>query len=234
MTRTMLCATCVLAAVLLATASPASAEIIQSVANASFGSLPVSATDLANDDQPSFASITATPGVFGGNSTYLVDGTMSLPGNTDINFTPPNGSVVTIQLSAGPGSNSPLGYDISSIVTTTGFIIDRAVQNYDVAYETVGGVWNSLPSVVNLGTEGFSDEVQVTTQDNSNPWIATGVEALKFTFHDAGSPAVYSTAVYQEIDVNGRATPSSVPEPGTLALLASGVIGLAYAWRKRK
>jgi len=233
--KSRLVVTCTTLGILMI-AAVASAEIVATPTSGTYGTLAVSGTDLANSNQPSFVSITPMVGNWGnGGTSYLVDGTVNPNPNADQNqFAAVNGAVVTIQLSAGTGSNSPLGYDISSIVTTTGNWTARQIQSYDLAYETMGGTWVSLPSVVNLGTESNNGSVQVAIyEDNpSVSWIATGVQAIRFTFHNASvPPAAYGEAVYQEIDVFGRATPT--PEPGMLVLLATGLAGLlAYAWRR--
>ena len=75
----------------------------------------------------------------------------------------------------------------------------------------------------------------MTISSGTSAPIATGVNQLQFTFHpdpQASYLAAGYPDMYREIDVNGIA---SVPEPGAIVLLATGLIGLlAYAWRKRR
>ncbi|HEY3934552.1 MAG TPA: PEP-CTERM sorting domain-containing protein [Gemmatimonadales bacterium] len=68
--------------------------------------------------------------------------------------------------------------------------------------------------------------------DAGTAWIA-GLEDI-YTGHNGGSDADYQDELFR-IDDDGISTPKDVtPEPGTMTLLATGLVGLAASTRRRK
>jgi hypothetical protein len=223
-------------AALLCCTAPASASVIVNLQTGACGTFPVSNNDLIEAGQPSLASVVLTSGEakWGSDVSKLVDGSVyggSTFTDTAQTLTPADGSVVTVTLDT---TTNTLGYNISSIVSTAAMDLfggySRASQKYDVAYSTVSApsTWVNLSGDAGATVNRLADtspESQVTVTSGSAAPIATGVKALKFTFHDLG---YYPQNEYREIDVVG----SAVPEPSTFVLLA--LAGLGLAWIKRK
>ncbi len=143
-------------------------------------------------------------------------------------FAPSDGAIVTVALNT---TVSPLGYDIDSIVTVSASSGPRLGQKFDLWYSLVANpdafvlVTGDNGATVNRAGGPCAADVSTITGDSP---IATGVAKLQFQFYSYDGA---NENVYREIDVFGAA----VPEPGTLALLATGLIGLlCYAWRRRK
>ena len=83
-----------------------------------------------------------------------------------------------------------------------------------------------------------SDSADVTIGATS--WGSSSSHITMFLNGDISIARIYGAAltgsqVIQNFDANGARFGFAVPEPGTLAILATGLFGLAvYAWRRRK
>ena len=175
----------------------------------------VSATDLIDASQTTtFSSIDLTSGtaMYGSSVNMLNDGSEGggATANTGPSLVPQDGTVVTVVLNT---SENTAGYDINRIVSLTGEAdgTDRISQKYDVEYHVVGGGWTGLAgdsgatvarSFTSTTDGQYVGELQVTISG----MILTGVDQLRFTFHD--NP---SQAAYREIDVFGLPTGGVVP-----------------------
>ncbi len=131
------------------------------------------------------------------------------------------GTFVTYTLNT---ASAPLGYDISSIAVYGGWNDNgRDQQLYTVAYSVIGSSdFIDLTSVnFNPTIDGGQQSATLTTiSDNSGPFVASGVDAIRFTFNNPAPENGYTG--YAELDVFGVAT---VPEPGVFAsLCAAGAV----------
>jgi len=92
---------------------------------------------------------------------------------------------------------------------------DGTAHNFQIALDTTAANWKTT-----FYLDG--DEVYSHTYADGNPWI-------QYVGFGVGDSSAGSTVDNFSLSV------SEIPEPGTLALLACGLIGLlAYAWRKRR
>lgn len=117
---------------------------------------------------------------------------------------------------------NPLGYDISSIATYTGWNDNRAGQNYTVSFSLVGSEDFTEVLVVNQAANATS--LVTTITDDAGALLGTGVDVIRFDIGISGAENVY-----REIDAFGVAT---VPEP-SVSLLA-GLAGMALLRRRRR
>ena len=222
MTRTMLCATCVLAAVLMAMASTGRAELITD------GSFEVGPTGYASA-APSISSI----GDGAWQTTYFAGVTGAYSGSSPFgnNGIIPDGNQVAFV--EGIYYPSSISQAVSGLTPGTQYLVSFSDNATTAPWaEPTLGVYID-------GTQEFTQVVAPVEASGSftQPYhlesftftATSDTQTLKFQVAASGSDNVAL------ID-NVLMTPvSSVPEPGTLALLASGIMGLSvYAWRKRR
>jgi hypothetical protein len=207
------------------------------------GVIPTLTNDLANSGQSTFLSITSSvPGGYGSNTTGLVDGTLfggsgysdTVPGYVvgNENSSLPQTATITIAFDT---SVNTLGYDITKITTSSAYQYKATNQHYTVEV-LKGGVWQGISGLGNVDSDGtvvWGRQMAIYDADSgvaTGAAMVSGISAIRFNL----TGPFDGSDIYREIDVVGTAT-AAVPEPGTLALLAGGLMGLiAYAWRKRK
>ena len=125
-------------------------------------------------------------------------------------------------------SVNTFGYDISEILLFSGWSDDRAGQDYTISYSVVGSA-----DFVTLGTQvteaATNGSLVTRTYDDGAGNIATGVDQIRFQFHNYNATAT----VFREFDVIGVA---AIPEPGSYALLAglAGLTGLVSVMARRR
>jgi hypothetical protein len=226
--------------VLAAMTATSNADTVQvTAANASFngGWNSTLAGDIRTDDllQTSLSSTSFIVGsaTYGSSHTKLYDGLYGSSSTTDSDFCPTS-PTTTVEFLLDTTVNTK-GYDISNIASLSGYWGDtRSQQVYDVYTKTATTAYSLLYSVTASlagNVSAKATDVKVTAVGSQGGVIASGVTGIEVVFYDSGVSG-YGVSVYHELDVVGTAT---VPEPGTLTLLAAGLLGLiAYAWRKRK
>lgn len=176
-----------------------------------------------------------------GDTNGIYDGVHvagDLTANGGNSYLQPDPVVMTFDL-----TGSVTGYDITSITSIAGWIVNRDIhadQNYTVSVSFVGdsayipltltGAFDVVSggSIVYapFNTSG-SGASKVTITDNSSGVIASGVDSIRFNFF------VPST-VFQEIDVLGVAS-GAIPEPSSSALLLGfGATALVIMRRRRR
>jgi hypothetical protein len=182
-------------------------------------------------DATSGNSPSAWPAVAKGFSHTPVAGdTYTLTGTIVCDLT--EGAYTDLRISDGKGSTFNIGTNIygyggSSAVLKFGLanVLDHYIVNL------------TTPDVLDVKFVMQDQKVEYFYKSHSNSvWTDVGGKGLDDTF---------TLSKFNTIEVWGHGgcpggidsvlLTSSVPEPGTCALLASGVVGLlAYAWRKRR
>lgn len=226
------------AATFAATSLPAQAAIVQTNAfNNTVAGLPVSSTDLL---QTNLASVSSTGGFsgFANNSlTLLTDGLLGTAGNAGGSASvAPVDSNTSITFNLNTASN-PLGYTITSLVTTASWDTGRDGQEYTVAVSTVGApaTFTNLFTITPFQSPQTNFDPATTsvtlTEDANNGILANGVAAIRYTFTNFEN----SGTAYREIDVVGRPVGAvTVPEPSAAVLLALPLLGIVVrAYRLR-
>jgi hypothetical protein len=217
------------------------APVLATDANATTGAVPpyvVSNSDLLQLPGTTLATanaVDASNGAFrndeGGalNPNALRDGTF---GQGRTGHPVPDGQVI------GNGGQLtytlPGAFNLSQIGTYSGWADNgRDDQNYSV-YTSTNGTDFTLLRRVDFGVGSPNHNSRVLISDDSAPFLALGVTAVRFTFGDQfnGDPqsGVENNGVgYRELDVIGVA----VPEPSGLAALGAGALLLARRRRHR-
>jgi hypothetical protein len=222
----------IVVAIVLTQGTSAWAEIVvtpESSTTTDYTSL-ISATDLINSGQTSFASASLAGGLNGGSLAGSHDGIGgAVMSSSAWAYTPPATFEYYLNTNASTGGSAS-GYDITSVDLFAGWdsYASFGNQSWSLAVATLANpTWTTVGPVTNCQPFTTSDVYGFTHVKlaDSTGVIATGVWAVQIVTYS-------NYTIVNEIDVAGSAT---VPEPGTLALLATGLIGLlAYAWRKRR
>jgi len=198
------------------------------------------ASYIAMDDllQTSLSGVSVSENgeAYSSSVTALYNGSYGLAGITDGDSAlAPNASTTVVFQLKTTDANNKNGYDITKINCLSGYLDSRTCQAYDVYVandiNSTYGLLYSISSSLADNIEASKTDVLVTAVGSSGGVIASNVGAIKIVFQDP--VADNFVTVYRELDVIGTA--SAIPEPNTLMLLATGLIGLlAYAWKKRK
>jgi hypothetical protein len=217
--------------------APARAAIVQTNAfNNTLAGLPVSSTDLL---QTNLASVTSSGGFsgFAANTlSLLTDGLLGTPGAPSgvASVAPLGGTSITFTLDT---ATNPLGYDITSLVTTASWDTGRDGQEYTVSYSTVAApaTFTTLFTIAQYQSpqaEFNPATTSVTLTENAGSGLlATGVAAVRLTFTNFEN----SGTAYREIDLIGAPVgAATVPEPSALALFALPLLGVAATRRFRR
>lgn len=191
----------------------------------------ISQTDLINNGQTSLASASQPGGSLNAGSlagTHDGIGGMSMP-NCAWAYTPSVTFEYYLNTNASTGG-SALGYDITSVDVFAGWGIGAPFlnQSWSLAVQTLAvPAWTALGPVTNCqpGSTDFGFTHVKLADTTPGAAIATGVTAVQIVTYS-------NYTIVSEIDVAGTST---VPEPATLVICVTGLIGrLAYAWRKRR
>jgi hypothetical protein len=203
----------------------------------------VSGTDLINTGQSTFASVTHVDFV----PADVQDIANLNDGGVGISVFVPiaNGYAATKPTVAGVDSDwtstfdlslggAPLGYDITSVQTFSGWPDRRSAQRYDLLVSLVGDAsFTSLGVFSVVASSDTTNSTRIALTDTTGT-ISSGVDAIRFHFLTGtaliGAPA---ELLYRELDVYGAPT-KAVPEPCGLALFAVGLAGMTAGQRRKR
>jgi hypothetical protein len=150
-------------------------------------------------------------------------GTVDLIGNGFYDFLPGNGLYVDLD-----GSTSSAGTLLSNLITLP------VAGNYVLRFDLAGSQRGSNESVFNLvvNTGAFQQILAIPSSQGFKPYETF------FTVSNQGPLAIQLLFLNTDSNDNVGAlldnvSVSSVPEPGTILLLGSGLLGLAFYGRKR-
>ena len=93
-------------------------------------------------------------------------------------------------------------------------------------------LWTSAPTFNGTQSSLFSQAIQYTGNPTQNWTLATPVVARYASIFAA--PGSYGAIVLSELDVSGTPAATAAPEPATLGLFATGLVGLIGVTRRRR
>ena len=180
-------------------------------------------------------------------STYLITVTSGLTGTQGLGFAlvagddlPGNNSVFLSGFNFYGGSGPDVGTDscfggcsgnLSSAVSLTedGSFVSLFTQNFDPTYfSMLVTLTNNAPNDGNASPTPAEFQMFLCTADFASCYGSNQVTGALVTVDLTGAPLSFNT--YGDGTVGVRA--SLVPEPGSIVLLSSGLLGLAGLWRR--
>jgi alpha-L-rhamnosidase len=180
-----------------------------------FPSIPVS----TNNDLLMFNLASVSPAANGNNVTgiYMRNGTTGAAndGNGGSGSNPAN------IMNSGTNdfilntNEAPNGYDITSIVTYSGWMDSRAGQDHSLWYQLVGNT--GFTEITNVTVSASAGSLRVTVNDSQGAMVS-GVQAIRVVLNQ-------SYFVYREIVVAGTPTAATLPVL-QIVLLGSGSVKL--------
>jgi len=199
---------------------PAFADVVVTISHNTTG-YTVSSTDLL--EGPGVVTdasnlILNGPESWGGNTiSNLTDGLFGIPGGNGLAIA---SGVLIYTMDTSVHTN---GYDVSAINTYGGWPNwGRSRQQYDVAYSTVDdpNTFTDIATAVdsNYYIPDVPSYTAVYITDNTNPWLATRVNAVRFTF----PTQLNGGAGYRELDVIGQADAGNTPVAPTIVTSPQG------------
>lgn len=154
-----------------------------------------------------------------------VTGSTSATGATTIN---PNGSLGSTTVGAG----SEFGFCVGNPLNCVSGGVSSSVNISDtaVAFTFFGSTNNSSTGSFNVSLSGFNPVIQnvVYSSGGFDAFSLTSFSSTSMVFHAGPGPF---NAIGGNTITFGVTTVSPVAEPGTLALLGSGLAGLGLMWR---
>jgi hypothetical protein len=182
------------------------------------------------------------------SSPYLITVTSNLTGTQGLGFAlvagddlPGNNSASMSSFNfyggSGPvgGTNTCLGGcsgDLSSSVSLTedGSFLSLFTQSFDPTYfSMIVNLTNNAPNDGNPSPTPAQFEMFLCTSDFSSCYGSNTDTGALVTVDLTGNPLVFNTYGDGTVSVSV----SVAPEPGSIALMGSGLLGLAGVWRRR-
>ena len=184
----------------------------------------------------------ASPVTLTGNPTLNVNSSVTFSsaiGSSPYGMTKNGSGTLTLSGANAYTGNTTVGAGTLTLAGSGSLLMD--VNNANASSQLLGTGALNLDGLLKLDVSAVTDTTgiwQLVSSGLTTSYALTGVQlASGGAFTDANgvwTRAELPTRVWTFAQSNGTLT-LAVPEPGTLALLAAGLLGLlAYAWRKRK
>jgi len=192
--------------------------------------------------------LAAMPAVANTTSTYVITVNSALTGTQGLGFAmvagddlPGNNSVFLSTFNFYGGSGPDVGTDSCSggcsgnlssavLLTENGSFVSLFTQNFDPPYFKLSvTLTNNAPNDGNPSPTPAEFQMFLCTADFSSCYGSNQVTGALVTVDLTGAPLSFNTFGDGTVSVNA----AYVPEPGSIVLLSSGLLGLTGLWRRR-